>query len=147
LPHFSLTFTQGAPIINLVIGISGARSTALTAAGQALPPLQNVRALIDTGASVTCVDPMVFAALQLQPTGSMLMLTPSTGQTPVDADTYDVAILVPNGAHSGLIVHNMPVCASELFLAQGYHALLGRDVLQQCVLTYNGSIGLFTLAY
>ena len=41
----------------------------------------------------------------------------------------------------------MPVVASELFQAQGYHALLGRDILQRCVLTYNGSVGIFTLAY
>lgn len=90
---------------------------------------------------------MVFEALQLQPTGSVSVLTPSTGKTPVDADTYDVGILIPNGSQAGLIIHNMAVTASELFAAQGFHALIGRDILQQCVLTYNGAISLFTLAY
>jgi hypothetical protein len=75
------------------------------------------------------------------------MLTPSTGTVPVDADTYDVAIMIPNGPNNGLIIHNMPVTASELFAAQGFHVLVGRDILGQCILTYNGALDLFMLAY
>jgi Aspartyl protease len=134
-------------MIDMIIGVSDARAQALTAASQAIPPVQNIRAMVDTGASGTCVDPSVFAALQLQPTGSIPMLTPSTGSTPIDTDTYDVSIIIPNGVLVGLSIPNMPVSASELFAGQGFHALLGRDILQRCVLTYNGSIGLFTLAY
>ncbi len=133
-------------MIDMVIGVSGARHQALLAAGQPIPPVQSVRAMVDTGASCTCVDPMIFEALQLQPTGKTPMLTPSTGSTPVDADTYDVAIFIPNKA-GGLAIHNMPVTASHLFIGQGFHALAGRDILQRCVLNYNGSLGLFTLAY
>lgn len=147
MPHFTLTFTQGAPIIDMIIGVSGAKSQALIAAGQPLPPLQNVRALVDTGASCTCVDPMIFTALGLQPTGSAPMLTPSTGPIPIDADTYDVGLAIPNGPNNGLIIHNMPVSASELFLAQGFHVLLGRDVLSKCILTYNGAVGIFIFSY
>ena len=91
---------------------------------------------------------MVFQALQLQPTGSTPVLTPSTGVTPVDADTYDVAILIPGPqGQSGIAIQNMPVVASELFAAQGFHALIGRDILRQCVFSYNGAINQFTLAY
>lgn len=131
----------------MLVGVSSARFQALTALGQLIPTAQNIRALIDTGASFTCVDPMVFQALGLQPTGSTPMLTPSTGQTPVNADTYDVGIVIPNAPNPALVITNMPVGASELFQAQGFHALVGRDILQRCVLTYNGSIALFTLAY
>ncbi len=35
--------------------------------------------------------------------------------------------------------------ASELYAAQGFHALIGRDILSQCGFVYNGS-GFFTLA-
>jgi hypothetical protein len=147
MPHFTLTLTQQAPIVVMMVGVSQARHTALTDLNQPIPQPQNIRALIDTGASHTCVDPMVFQALALQPTGSTPMLTPSTGPIPVDADTYDVSIMIPNGPHPGLIIPNMAVSASELFTAQGFHALLGRDILSRCVLTYNGSVELFTLAY
>lgn len=139
--------TQSGPVVDMVVGVSGARLSALQLMGHPIPAAQNVRALVDTGASCTCVDPMVFQALGLQPTGSMPMLTPSTGSTPIDAETYDVGIVIPNGQQQGLVFPNMAVSASELFLAQGIHALVGRDILQRCVLTYNGSVAYFTLAY
>jgi len=44
-----------------------------------------------------------------------------------------------------LYIPNMAVSASVL-LHQGFHALLGRDVLGQCILHYNGD-GNFTLAF
>ena len=132
----------------MMVGVSAARHQALTAASQPIPAMQNVRALIDTGASGTCIDPMIFEALQLQPTGRTPVLTPSTGTAPVDADTYDVGIFIPGTTGKiGLAIPNMPAVASVLFLAQGFHALVGRDILKQCVLTYNGAIDLFTLAY
>jgi hypothetical protein len=75
------------------------------------------------------------------------MLTPSTGPTPIDADVYDVSVVIPNAPQLPLMIANMPVSASELFQAQGFHALLGRDILQRCVVTYNGSVEIFTFAY
>jgi predicted aspartyl protease len=136
-------------MVNMIVHVSGARYQALVAANETIPPVQNVRALIDTGASGTCIDPMVFQALQLQPTGSTPVLTPSTGNAPVDADTYDVAISIPAATPGqiGLVIHNMPVVASHLFAAQGFHALVGRDILRQCIFAYNGGSNLFTLAY
>ena len=139
-------------MISAYIGVSGARNQALVAAGTPVPPPQPIQALIDTGASGTCVDPMVLAALQLQPTGTTPMLTPSTGAVPVDADTFDVSLIIPGTTTAGIvdppfILQNVPVSASELFAAQGFHALVGRDILARCVLVYNGAVGLFTLAY
>lgn len=144
--------TQGMPLISMYVGVSAARGQALKKAGQPIPTPQNVQALIDTGASGTCIDPIVFEALQLQPTGITPMLTPSTGDIPVETETYDVSIVIPGTVTGGtpdppFILSNVPVSASCLFAAQGFHALLGRDILQRCVLTYNGAIQLFTLAY
>jgi hypothetical protein len=90
---------------------------------------------------------VVLSALQLQPTGQCQMVTPSTGVAPQLADTYDVGILIPHATQSGLVLPIIVVSAAELFLAQGFHALIGRDILQRCVLTYNGSAAIFTLAY
>jgi len=78
MPHFTITFTQGVPMINLGVMVSAARRAALQAANLPIPAVQAVRGLIDTGASHTCIDPSVFQALQLQPTGSVPMHTPST---------------------------------------------------------------------
>jgi hypothetical protein len=74
------------------------------------------------------------------------MVTPTTGAVAVTAYTYDVSVTIPAGAgNQPLTRPNMAVSASVL-MHQGFHALLGRDVLAQCILHYNG-MGHFTLAY
>lgn len=104
--------------------------------------------LVDTGASHTCMDPRVFQALQLTPTGSIEVLTPSTGATPVRADTYDAGLAI-SGKVGETLLHlpTWKVTSTELFDGQGIHGLLGRDILARCVLHYNGSTAEFTLAY
>jgi Aspartyl protease len=148
VPHFTLTFTQGAPIINIAIMVSAARRAALVAASTPIPNVQSVRGLVDTGASHTCVDPTVLQALQLSPTGSIPMHTPSTGGVPVSADTYDVGLAIPGAPGSSpFLLSNMQVSASDLATGQGIHVLVGRDVLSQFIMTYNGVTGLFMLSY
>lgn len=147
MPHFTLSHTaQAGPILDMIVGSSAPRILELQAAGQVVPVPQNIRALLDTGASCTCIDPTVLNALGLQPTGNTSISTPSTGATPVDAYTYDVSIVIPAGNQQPLIRAVMSVCASEL-IPLGYKALLGRDILSVCHVTYNGSDGFFTLAY
>lgn len=135
-------------MIGMVIMVSAAKQAALQAAGQPIPTGQPVQALIDTGASHTCIDPMVFTALGLQPTGSVPMHTPSTGTTPMAADTYDITLVIP-GPQGAIpfVRQNIQVSAADLFHAQGFHVLLGRDILSQLLMTYNGSAGFFVLAY
>ncbi len=111
-----------------------------------MPGVQNIRALVDSGASCTCIDPQVLMALGLQATGKTTMTTPSTGTTPVEADTYDVSIIIPAGTQQPLMRPVMSVVSSAL-IHQGFHALLGRDVLAECIFTYNGSAEIFTFAY
>jgi hypothetical protein len=110
-----------------------------------------VRALVDTGASNTCIDPSVLigqnpAGLALTPTGTVSMTTPSTGTTPHIADQYDVALLIPHATLTPLVRLTIAVASVEL-LAQGFHVLIGRDILKDCVLVYNGTEDLFILAY
>jgi hypothetical protein len=104
--------------------------------------------LIDTGASCTCVDPSVLSSLNLTPTGPVTMNTPSTGSTPHTAFQYDVSLFIPGSAANQppLSLPNIAVAAAELLTAQGFHALIGRDILAHCVLVYNGG-GLLILAY
>jgi hypothetical protein len=85
----------------------------------------------------------------LTPTGVATVNTPSTGNQPHVADQYDVSIFVPGAApgHPPLVVANIPVICAELLQSQGFHALIGRDVLSLCVLIYNGTTNLFMLAY
>ena len=45
------------------------------------------------------------------------------------------------------LLPTIAVAGSELLQAQGYHALIGRDILAMWVVHYNGPAGLFTVSY
>jgi hypothetical protein len=135
-------------MVNAALGVSEARRQALAAAGQPVPPIVPIRALLDTGASVPCVDPRVIAALGLAATGMTQMITPSTGAVPHNAPTYDASFAIPAAPNqAALFFATVAVVESDLLAAQGFHALIGRNILSHCLFHYNGAMGLFTLAY
>lgn len=149
LPHFTLPITPGGPVLAAFVGVSQARIAALTQAQQPIPNPVQVSAMVDTGASCTCVDPSVLGALNLTPTGPITMNTPSTGSTPHTAFQYDASLFIPGSTQGQipLFLPNIAVTSAELLAAQGFHALIGRDILAHCILVYNGDTGLFMLAY
>ena len=107
-----------------------------------------IRALVDTGASFTSIEPEVLKALNLTPTGTIDIVTPSTGKEVHTTETYDVDFLIGAGADDiPLSIQNLRIAASELYLKQGIHALIGRDVLKRCILIYNGSMSNFSVCF
>lgn len=145
MPSISLSITPFGPLIDVVIEVSQPRQQALTKAGKPIPPSITARLLIDTGASCTSIDAQIFQSLGLTPTGTMDIHTPSTGINPVQQNQYDVRIIIPHSAISRYF-HAVPVLEAN-FQAQGIQGLLGRDILKECVLFYNGEIGLYTLSF
>ncbi|HEY2496830.1 MAG TPA: aspartyl protease family protein [Candidatus Angelobacter sp.] len=128
--------------------ISIARVKALEAAGKPHPEAQKVRALIDTGASITGVDPTVLKALGISQTGEAEIHTPSTGGTPVKVPTYDVTIGIYEGrpGQGHFISDTIQVTETDLS-RHGFQVLIGTDVLAKCLFHYNGAEGFFTLCY
>src|SRR4051794_14288512 len=61
------------PVIALGIWIGRAAAHALVAHGQAVPPIQTIRALIDTGADRTAIHPKALALIASPPTGTVLV--------------------------------------------------------------------------
>lgn len=150
MPHFTLPVAlPGGPVIDIMVGPSQARAHALSQAGQPVPVPVSVRALIDTGASCTCIDPAALSTLGLSPRGVTPVFTPSTGSIPHLANTYDVSIVIPCGTMIPLSLPNVPITESALS-NQGIHALLGRDVLSRCIFIYNiynGQTQILSLAF
>jgi hypothetical protein len=121
---------------------------ALQDAGQSVPPPVPIRALIDTGASCTCVDAKVLKTLRINPTGKMPIHTPSTsGQYPHEANQFDVFIVIAVGpALQAFASGTIPVIEAELE-HQGYKALIGRDILSKCLMVFEGRGAFLTLAF
>lgn len=144
MPHLNLQISPLGPVIDVAVSVSNPRADALRTAGKPVPNPFQIRALVDTGASCTCIDPNVLSALGLSPTGSSPVHTPSTGGVAINIDQYDVGLILFTQTLS-LTIGSLAVIATKLEI-QGIQALIGRDVLKQCLLIYDGQLGVFTLA-
>ena len=153
MPHFAVPIGPTGPLFDAFVRVSKGRYDALQAAKQPAPAAQQIRALLDTGASASCLDISVITALGLQPTGSTSIVTPSTGNTPHTVNVYDVSILVPapmlraEGVTPPLIFNTVAVAGCELLQSQGFHALIGRDILSVCMFYYNGPANVIIVSY
>jgi predicted aspartyl protease len=146
MPVLTIPLEARGAIMTVGIGVSLPRSIALKKAGLVVPQVVIIRALIDTGANCTCVDPEVIKKLALTPSGVVHMLSASTGATPHVCNQFDVAIVIAmdNQVHVPSLV--IPVIESNL-KTHGFHALIGRDVLDQGVMIYDGPRRSITLTF
>lgn len=93
------------------------------------------------------MDPSVLQALNLQPTGNILMNTASSGNAPHPTNLYDVGIAIPGATAPPLLFATVPVAETQLLQQHGFHALIGRDILGICVFYYNGPLRSVTVSY
>jgi len=65
MPLLTLPLEPQGAVINVGFAVSAPRQGAMRKAGVTVPSAVLVRALIDTGASCTCVDPAVIKELSI----------------------------------------------------------------------------------
>lgn len=132
--------------LSVDISVPAAISAALTTAGHAVPPSQTGVAAIDTGASLTCVHEPLLTGLGLNPVG---MATTGTAAGQVQKPLYVARLLVPQIGWT-LDIQVLAVDLTGQMInttpPQPIIALLGRNLLRNCVLLWNGTAGIWTLA-
>ena len=137
----SSALTIQGPLIHVAISVPPSLEKYLAENNQPIPnPITGI-GLIDTGASITCVDQEVITKLDVPAVGYTDVFTPSGGER---QNTHPAKIAFP-GTNLPEINFNA-VLASKL-KAQKIIALLGRDVLRHFMLVYNGTLGIFTVAF
>jgi predicted aspartyl protease len=146
MPSFTGTvpnLVDVGPLVEILISPSRAFADTVRASdpSAAIAAPLRATAMIDTGASGTVVNPNVIAALGLSPVGSVPIHTPSTIE-PLDCDLYHVDISFPNGVSFS----NAVVICAPLGM-QNIECLIGRDILENAVLTYIGYINQFTISF
>jgi hypothetical protein len=135
-------------VIDVMVGVRRSRQRLLAKHQLPIPDPVHVRALLDTGASLSGFHPRVFSGLDLTPTGRIAVLTTSTPiDVPFESDVYWVSLsLVANGQ-----LHPFPdsqVMNADCWLPdEGIEALIGRDILDRCFFQYMGLDRRFTLAF
>jgi len=149
LSQLTVPIGSHGAVVPILVLPSGDDLWSLELEGKRSPPLQRILALADTGASQTCLHPSVLEALDLSSLGPVGITTPSTGAAPETRDRYKVALVIPARllGEPPLVFDTLEVVSTELHEAYGVQALLGRDVLEQCLLVYHGPERQFTLAY
>ena len=145
MPHFTLQLDVCGPVIVLIIGVSAPRQSAMKDNGLAIPPPVVGRFLVDTGASCSMIDDSIVSALNLQPTGQCDIHTPSTGTVAAKAFQYDIALMIHHDDNVRFFP-TLPVISNN-FGTQNIQGLLGRDVLEKCLLVYDGTAQTFSLAF
>ena len=147
MPILTFPITSDGAFARVIIGVSAPRIVVLGQAGINVPPAVIAHGLIDTGASCTCIDSTVLRKLQLEPSGTTQMVTPSTGEKPHLCNQFDVAFaLVMDSNQVHLSSDIIPVVESDL-VSQGFEVLIGRDVLDQGILIYDGCRRQIALAF
>lgn len=128
---------EGA-IINIQIAVPQSYAQQLQAQGQAVPPVQQARGMVDTGASISTVSEQVAAAAGLQTVGSVpLYGVGGGGERPVFASSFsltDYGVTIDPIEVGGVSI-NMP----------GVDILIGRDILKALNLDWRGPAGAFDI--
>jgi hypothetical protein len=96
-----------------------------------------VRALIDTGASVTIINPQIAATCKLRQTGRARII--AVGGEPGEYLEHAAAISFPGTGLPSL--EAVRVVACPIIRQPYFSCLIGRDILQKWLLTYDGRRG------
>lgn len=126
MPCLSARFNPAiGPLININIGVtpSGTFSPTMTQP----VALTTFSALIDTGATSTCISPAVAQSLSLSAIGMQPMI--SANQS-APTNVYLVDLVLPFGA-GGFVEAGMSVLEFSPPAASPFQMLLGRDILCQ----------------
>jgi hypothetical protein len=134
MPSLAGNYNPAVGVI-IQVAIFGPSQVATVSAHQALQNsnLALFAALLDTGASVTCISSNVIQKLGLQPSGKTSM-SGSTGTSTVDQFTFGVGVIFgaqqsPTGTFSGhLNLHLVQGCEFTHH-GFGFDVLMGRDIL------------------
>jgi predicted aspartyl protease len=123
--------------VQVAVMIEQSAAKALLSQGKTAPSKSGL-ALIDTGASNSCIDEQAAQDLGL-PVIDVAAMQSATHEKQ-SCNVYPVQIITP------LVTINSPRTVGASLASQGLLVLIGRDVLQHCTLFYNGLVGQFTLS-
>jgi len=135
---------QAGPVLPLEIAIPSALSKFLSTQNQQIPAPRSGLALIDTGATRSCVDSQIISSLGVNPIGITTLGT-ARGRSqhhlyPAKFSFPAIRFEVEFGSVVGVDLSGQGAGNMQII------ALIGRDVLSRCILIYHGTKGCFSLA-
>jgi hypothetical protein len=139
--------SQHGAILDISVGIHLARQARLLNARLPVPPHLLIPAQIDTGTEFSTVDVRILEELKIKPIDEIDVRTPSPVEQPQKFYRYPVCLSLDHVGERELVVPTVQVLGCCFSEDEGIKAMLGRDVLQQCLFVLDGKAGVFSLAY
>ena len=130
------------PVVQVAIRVPPEIAQRLTAAEQPVPTPIVGFALIDSGASSSCIDNVAAQTLGLPVVNVILMA--SATHASVETNVYPISFDILGGSPMSV---NCPRAAGAALANQNLVLLIGRDLLAMCHFTYNGASGEFTICF
>ena len=135
-----LGILQSGPVISIEISVPQSLAEEFTRANLPIPrPIVGL-ALIDTGASSSCVDNSTIESLGIKSIGVVDTMTPAGPKQqyryPAHFFFPAARINVDFGSITGADLKDQPIMA-----------LIGRDILSNFIFVYNGTLGMYTIGY
>lgn len=125
-------------IIPVQIGIPSSLAAQMQAQGQTPPPPEEIPALIDTGASITAINVATAQRLGLQPSGSVDI----GGANGVSSQPLFAALVrIPDP----FVEWDPMTLSGSNLVGVPFEMLIGRNVLCNMTLSYDGKNGRFSL--
>ena len=140
MPRIRRTFDDLAytgPTLNVRISPPPGLQAVLRAAGQEVP-FVNLLGMIDTGASGTLVKATLIGPLGIEPYAMTSLRTASTTE-PLIRGKYRVSVALTEAAAFEVDVVEGPL------IGQNVQCLIGRDILEYVVFTYDGPNSRFSI--
>jgi len=128
------------PCVQVTVNLEQSAAQALVQQGGQLPPPITGLALIDTGASVTCIDEAAAQRLKLPVIDVVTMSSASHART--EQNVYPIQIEI-----AGFPIRlQAPKAVGAELTPHGIVSLIGRDVLSGCTFFYDGITGQIILS-
>ena len=148
MPYLNGPIGAGGAVVDVTVSVPALRASLLQRHGFAVPEPVHIRALIDTGATLSGFAPRVFTALDLKPLDTLSVLTPSTRpDAPHPFDRFQVSLALIAEGRSCPFPDTLVIATDCWLEDEGMEGLIGRDILDRCFFQYLGLDRRFTLAF
>jgi hypothetical protein len=133
------------PLIRVEISITDSLKRTYQLLNIPVPPPIRGLGVIDTGAYSSGVDKDILARFGVQPTGTREI---TSAGTKGDLDVFPVKINFPTTTMNRALEEAIAIYPmNTTYKNSPVIALIGREVLRDCVLIYNGKTGIYTLTH
>jgi hypothetical protein len=147
MPSITRKVDTNGLLVDVVVAVNEARRSNLERLGMTVPLPVHLRAMIDTGSTISGFALAIFPVLGLiAPNDYQEVITCSAVGKPHKAPAHYADVMLI-GAPGEKIFSNLRVLGFEFGDSEGCTGLIGRDILDQCHLVYEGRAGRFTLAF